>query len=125
MDFDIHAVTQAVTDTLISRMASLGMTDAEYEENAGILHDFNKIAADMLAGEAGLEMPGSTESIPLDEHLITQALNLFSEGICFAMVKCLEMGITGDTKKTILQNMALEVYNQAKQVVACTYGQEH
>lgn len=122
---DVPTLVRIITDEKVGRMASLDMSDREFDENAGILYDFNYIAANMLKDEPGLEMPGAPQPIPADEELIKTILRLFSEGVCFAMGKCLEMGITGEPKKTILQNMALEVYNQAKQIIACTYGQEH
>lgn len=122
---DIQALAASITEEMEGRLASLHIPDQAYEEAVEIIRDFNKIAASMLQEEPGLEMPGAPEPIPLDDKLATQTLNLFSEGVSFAILKCVEMGITGDTKKTILQNMALEVYNQAKQIMACTYGQEH
>jgi hypothetical protein len=121
---DLQALVRTVTDRFVDRMASQDMPDADFEENAEILFNFNNIAVTLLKDEPGLEMPGSTQTIPIDEALTNSILDIFSEGICFAMAKCAEMGIIGDPKKNILQDMALEVYNQAKQVIACTYGQE-
>jgi hypothetical protein len=125
VDIDVPVLVRQITDEKVGRMASLDMSDREFDENAGILYDFNYIAANMLKEEPGIDMPGAPQPIPTDEAVIRTILSLFSEGVCFAMGKCLEMGITGEPKKTILQNMALEVYNQAKQIIACTYGQEH
>lgn len=125
VDIDVPVLVRQITDEKVGRMASLDMSDREFDENAGILYDFNYIAANMLKDEPGIDMPGAPQPIPTDEAVIRTILSLFSEGVCFAMGKCLEMGITGEPKKTILQNMALEVYNQAKQIIACTYGQEH
>lgn len=121
----IQALVRTATDEKVGQMASLEMPDMEFEENAGILYDFNHIAANMLKDEPAIEVPGAPQPIPVDEQVIMAILRLFSEGIYFAMGKCVEMGLTGEPKKIILQNMALEVYNQCRQIIACTYGQEH
>jgi len=124
-DVDIQAIAKQVTDRFIDRMASQEMPDADFDENASILFNFNNIAVTLLKDEPGLEMPGATQVIPIDEGLTEAIISMFAEGICHAMIRCAEMGLTGDPKKSILQDMALEVYNQAKQIVACTYGQEN
>jgi hypothetical protein len=124
-EFDIQAIAKMVTDRFVDRMASQDMADVDFDENAGILFNFNNIAISLLKEEPGLEMPGVTQIIPIDESLTEAILTMFSEGIYHAMVRCAEMGLTADPKKVILQDMALEVYNQAKQIVACTYGQEN
>jgi hypothetical protein len=124
-EVDIQAIAKQVTDRFIDRMASQEMPDADFDENASILFNFNNIAVTLLKDEPGLEMPGATQVIPIDEGLTEAIISMFAEGICHAMIRCAEMGLTGDPKKSILQDMALEVYNQAKQIVACTYGQEN
>jgi len=124
-DVDIQAIAKQVTDRFIDRMASQEMPDADFDENANILFNFNNIAVNLLKDEPGLEMPGSNQVFPIDDALTDAIISMFAEGICHAMIRCAEMGLTGDPKKSILQDMALEVYNQAKQIIACTYGQEN
>lgn len=139
MEFDPLQIANEIAESMIPRFATLGMTPEENQEDSGILREFCKIAAGMLRDEPVIEMPGVAQRIELDQATFTQALTLFIEGIYLAMIKCLEMNISGDTlisnpqdpnmqikaKNYLLENLALDVFNQAKQVVATTYGQEH
>ncbi len=118
-------IVQSISEAVSDRFADAGLTPELYQENAEIVHNFNNIAAQLLNDQEFLEMPGSPEPISMDEALATQAVSLFAEGIYFAIAKLYEFGIEGEIKSTILQAMALEVYNQSLQVVACTYGQEN
>jgi hypothetical protein len=122
----IQAFIEHLSNQMIARLDGLQhLSEEDYEEDRQIIIEFNKIAAGMLQQEPGLEMPGAPQPFPIDENMMAQALSLFAEGIYFSLEKCAEIGIVGDLKKGLLQNLAMEVYGQAKQVVAATYGQEH
>lgn len=127
MSFDPYALGQDIATEMIEKLGGLNLPPEDLDENAAILREFNQIAAQMLT-EQGIQIPaadGSASNIPLDERITHQAMILFSEGLYFAMIKCAEMGITGDVKKHLLQNLAMNVYEQSTQIVASTYGQEH
>jgi hypothetical protein len=124
-NFDIQGLAQMITEQMLGRLGAVGLPDEIFQENASIINDFNNIAANMLRDEPGLELPGSPAPIAWDERLSHQGIQLFTEGICYALLKCQEMGIAGEVKKIIMQNLALEVLNQSKQIVGCTYGQEN
>lgn len=122
---DLQTALEQVTSQMIARLDVTVLAPEEYEEDCNILAEFNRIAAGMLHQEPGIEMPGAPQPIPMDENMVAQALTLFCEGIFYTISKCTEMGITGDLKKQLLQTVAMEVYNQSKQIVAATFGQEH
>jgi len=123
LDFD--SLTQHTAQSMIARLDSLGLSQEEYESNCNILGSFTQIAVQQLASEPGLEGPDPNNPIPLDDRMIVQGLTLFCEGLYDALVKCAHMGITGSLKQQMIENLAMFVYDQAKQVVAATYGQEH
>lgn len=125
VDMDIQTALEQVTSQMIARLDPSVREPEEYQEDCNILAEFNKIAAGMLVQEPGIEMPGARQPIPMDEKMVIQALMLFCEGIFYTIEKCFEMGITGDLKKNLLQTVAMEIYNQSKQIVAATFGQEH
>jgi hypothetical protein len=125
-NLNLQETIEQLSSQMIERLDGLQhLSEQEYEEDRQIIIEFNKIAAGMLQQEPGIDMPNSPQPIPMDGKMVLQALSLFSEGIYFALSKCAETGIVGDLKKSLLQNLAMEVYNQSKQVVAATYGQEH
>lgn len=124
--FNVDAVLEQANQLAAARLQSLGLNEEEYQECGGFVASFNDIAArQMLAQEPGIELQGSSEPIPLDDQTAMQALGLFSEGLIYSLMRCREYGVNGDPKTQILQQVALHIYEQAKQVVAATHGQEH
>lgn len=123
-ELDMQNIVDQVSNQMIARLDPSWLTPDEYQENCTIVVEFNRIAANMLQGEQAIEVPGS-DPIPMDEVLLNQALLLFAEGIYYAVIKCAEIGLVGDLKRNLMQNLAMEIYNQARQVVIATFGQEH
>jgi len=142
-DFDAKALGQQLAEQFTARLDGLNISAEDYQDNATMLRDFNGIAAKMLSEDPGIETPSPTGEIalvPLDEKMIRQGLTLFSEGVYLALIKCMEMGITGEIivpvptnedpnatgklKLILMQNLAMNVYEQAKQLIVVTYGQE-
>jgi hypothetical protein len=124
-NIDIQAFSQHLLAHFSNELAGSGLPPEEIQDNIGIIEQFNNIAVGLLREEAGIELPGATQVIPWDEKTAVQGLTLFAEGIYLGMIKCYQQGIPNDIKKKLLQEFAMDVYNQAKQVVASTYGQEH
>lgn len=124
-DIDLISFAQQLSDLMEQRLVAAGLPQEEVLDNTDVLRRFTQVVVGELQNEPGIEMPGATHAIPWDEKTATQGMTLFTEGIYMAMVKCYALGIPSPIKRELLQEFALEVYNQAKQVVASTYGQEH
>ncbi|MEM0950746.1 MAG: hypothetical protein AAGI66_01220 [Cyanobacteria bacterium P01_H01_bin.74] len=101
------------------------LTEAQVADCQKFLLDFTRIACSMYVNESGIALPNSDQTIPLTEAMITQGLGLFAEGVYFSVRKCQDLNIQGDLQGQIMQGLAMEVYNQSKQVVSATYGQEN
>lgn len=124
-NLDFNSIAEQTAEMMIARLDSLGLSPEEYHSDSGVLRQFASIAVNQLMGEPGLPGPDPANSIPLDERMIMQGLTLFCEGLYDALVKCAQMGIVGQLKQEMIQNLAMHVYDQAKQLMAATYGQEH
>lgn len=122
--WNAEATIEQLSQSAYTRLDTHGFSPDALEENMHIVGQFSQIAANMITQEGIIEVAGSTKPIQHDPNTASQAMELFSEGIVHALIKCDELGIEGEPKSTILQNMAMEVYNQAKQVVGMTYGQD-
>lgn len=122
---DFQSFLQELNRHFAERLAGSGLPSDEVQENIEILAQFSNIALGEILKEPGISLPGTEQLIPWDEKTSTQGLTLFAEGIYMGMMKCFQLRIPSDVKKRLLQEFALDVYTQAKQVVASTYGQEH
>ncbi len=124
--FNPEKVAQLIAQGMQERMADGGeMSPEDINENTGYLQEFAKIAGGIIQGEPNIEIPGTNQAIPFDESSATKAMHLFSEGIYHALIKCHDLGITGQLKVEFLQPLAMEVFNQTKQIIATIHGQEH
>lgn len=123
-DLPLEDIAAELTDSAHERFEQLGFTDPDLGDCFAVVEQFNQIAANMLQEEEGIQAPGNRKAIAYDEQTARQLLTLFNEGIVHALIKCDEMGVPAETRLVVMQQAALEIYNQAKQVVASTYGQE-
>ena len=124
-EMDLNNLIEQTRQSLLVRLETLGLSPDEYEHDSRVLSEFTEIAAGQLTQEPGLEGPDPEQPIPLDANMVAQGLTLFCEGLYFALAKFASMGIGGTIKQEMIQNLALHIYEQAKQLVAATYGQEH
>jgi hypothetical protein len=124
-DLDLNSLIEQIAQGMIARLDSLGLSPEEYQSDSNVLIQFAGIAAGQLSQEPGLEGPDPNQPIPLDDNMLVQGLTLFCEGLYDALAKCAHMGIGGTIKQEMIQSLALHIYDQAKQLVAATYGQEH
>ena len=124
-NLDMNTLPQQIAQTMIDRLADLGLSPEEYQGDCSILMQFADIAASQLAQEPGIEGIDPNQPIPLDDNMMVQGLTLFCEGLYYGLYKFAKMGIGGQLKQEMLQELALSIYEQSKQIVAATYGQEH
>ncbi len=124
-EMDLNSLIEQTRQSLLARLDILGLIPEEYEHDSRVLSEFTEIAAGQLIQEPGLEGPDPNQPIPLDADMVAQGLTLFCEGLYDALAKFASMGIGGSIKQEMIQNLALHIYEQAKQLVAATYGQEH
>ncbi len=98
------------------------------DEIARLMHFLGKmaeVASQLILSEKAITVPNTEQSVPFDKVTAHQTMQLFCEGLYYSQVKCWEMGIPADLEAQFLQNVAQWVYDNAKQVVLSTYGQEH
>jgi len=124
-EMDLNNLIEQTAQMMIERLDDLGLNPEEQYNDSNVIRQFAGIAASQLTSEGGLEGPDPNHPIPLDDRMLTQGLILFCEGLYNGLAKCAHMGITGQIKQEMIQKVAMHIYEQAKQVVAATYGQEH
>lgn len=137
----LQQIAQEKVAQLNERLIADGFEGAELQSNQTVVVQFIPVALNLMAQHGGISMPGAEDQlIEFDENTGEQLITLFSEGVYYAIKKCFDMKLTVEltvnvnteqgpaevpVKDMILQNLALDLYNQATQIVASTYGQEN
>lgn len=124
-NFDKQAILEQVNQLTFSRLQSLGIHETELNGLAEFIFSYNEIAVNLLGDEPGIQLPDATDVIPINEQNALQTSTLFAEGIIFTLLRIQEYKIPGELVNPLAQQVAMPVYEQAKQIVAATHGQEH
>ncbi|MGE0201439.1 MAG: hypothetical protein AB7P76_10780 [Candidatus Melainabacteria bacterium] len=124
-ELNLDNLIQTQCESMENRFIDLGQSETLIQENMRFVREFAKIAAGLIAQQGGIEIPGAKAPIPFTEETATQALLLFTEGVYAALIKCEEHEVEAELKTNLMQALAMEVYSNALQVVASTFGQEN
>ena len=125
-EFDPKQVVPEVHAGFTKRLAQ--RPDLPPDEVAKMLDFLGRmagVACNLIFQERAIQVPNSEQTVPFDGVSARRTLDLFCEGLYFAMFKCYEMRIEEAEKGQFLQSVAQYVYDNAKQIVLSTYGQEH
>ena len=123
-ELNVEQQSHEIIRGMYERMIGLGWPEEEVQAKANILFEFAKIAGNLMLGEPGIQIPGSDTVIPYDLSMAHQAMELFAEGIYQAVAKARELQLDDATQTQMLQTLAMDVFGQAKQIVASTMGQD-
>lgn len=124
-NFDKDAILEQVNQLTFARLQSIGINETDINGLAEFIFSYNKIAIDLLYDLPGIQLPDTSDLIPLNEQNALQACTLFAEGIIFTLLRIQEYQIAGELINHLTQQVAMPVFEQAKQIVAATHGQEH
>lgn len=124
-NFDGQAILEQANQLAHARLQSFGLSQEELENYAGFVASLNEVAVGELLKEPGIQLPDATEMIPLDDRTATQTASLFCEGVIFTIFRCGEYKVPGELIGNLTQQVAMHIYDQSKQIVAATHGQEH
>jgi hypothetical protein len=122
--FNPELMAQQMAEAFYNRLLQAGLTDVEAQSGAITAQQFAQIAGQLLSQEPNYTLPGTETAVTFDDRMATQSIELFLEGLYHACLKCWEYGISGEIKNTLLQQLAMNLFEQGKQVVATTVGQE-
>lgn len=124
-NFNGQTILEQANQLAHSRLQSFGLSDEELQEYLGFVASLNEVAVGELLKEPGIQLPDATEMIPLDDRTAMQAASLFCEGLIFTIFRCGEYRIPPELISPLTQQVAMHIYDQSKQIVAATHGQEH
>jgi hypothetical protein len=121
-DFNAEQVAHELVTSLYQRMLDEGLNADDAQGNANLLFELTKICGSLVQQDGANEFEGNT--LPFDDSTARQAMDLFAEALFACVLRCIRAGLPEEFKIQFVQNLAQDVYGQAKQVVASTYGQE-
>ncbi|WP_373532237.1 hypothetical protein [Vampirovibrio sp.] len=124
-NFNEEAILEQANQLVYSRLQNYGLTPEEVEGYAQFVASFNSVAISELAKEPGIQLQEDADPIPLDDATASQTVSLFGEGVLYSILRCREHNIGNELAEQLTQQVAMHIYEQAKQVVAATHGQEH
>lgn len=123
-NFNEQAILEQANQLVFLRAQSYDLSEDEATGYAQFVASFNQVAITELAKETGIILQEGAEPIAIDDEKALQALTLFGEGILYCILRCRDYNLPGELAEQFTQQVALHVYEQAKQVVAATHGQE-
>jgi hypothetical protein len=128
-ELNIDQAAQDITGAIYTRLgeqaATWNLTEDEVASFSQLVFEMIKIAASMMLEEPGIQTQDGQSTLPWELPMAIQGLRLFAEGILQGQLKSKQMGLPPDLAGHLVQTMALDLYNQCKQVVVSTYGQEN
>jgi hypothetical protein len=124
-NFNQEAILEQANQLVYSRLQNYDLTPEEIEGYTQFVGSFNSVAITELSKEKGIQHQEGVEPIPLDDATASQTVLLFGEGVLYCILRCRENAIPSELAEQLTQQVAMHIYEQAKQVVAATHGQEH
>jgi hypothetical protein len=124
-NFNEQAILEQANQLVFLRAQSYDLSQEEATGYAQFVASFNQVAVSELAKETGILLQEGADPIAIDDEKALQALSLFGEGVLYCILRCRDYNLPGELSEQFTQQVALHVYEQAKQVVAATHGQEH
>jgi hypothetical protein len=127
--FDPQDVAQSVTGDFYQRMVDNAtawvLTDDLIQTMANLLFEMAKISGGLFLDDPTLATAGEgSPTFDINDAMALQGVKLFGEGVFHAQLKAHAMGLPVDVGTQLVQSLAQDLFQQAKQVMASTYGQE-
>lgn len=121
--FNPDQVTEAVIANFTPRMKSAVMTSDVAAQTRQFMAEYGRIACRLLIQEPGYAPAGTGEWIPFDVPLAQKTVELFAHGIFHTSLKCENLGIFDEMKRILMEAVALDIFQQAKNIVVATMNQ--
>ncbi len=121
---DFQAIVHQHVTTLLPGWKNYGMTEEQMQECASQLFNMGLIASQQVQQEGGIQPQGTDQKLPYTPPMAERVIGLFIQGMNAAIVKSHEERYPSAEKWQFMQNVAYHVFEQAKQAVIATLGQE-
>lgn len=122
---DFQAIVHQYVSELVASWQAAEFGETEIQEAGSQFFQYGGICANQLIQEKGLTPQGATQMIAYTQPMAERILSFFLYGLNTGLLKAHEMKLPRNETWMLLQQVALHVFEQAKQAVIATLGQEH
>ncbi len=122
---DFQSIVHQQTTHLLEQWKQDGFTPEEGQESAAQFFNMGMIAAQQIQQEGAIQPQDTNQSIPYTEDMAQRVIKYFLLGLNAGLLKASENRIPSQEKWQLLQNVAYHVFEQSKQAVVMTLGQEN
>lgn len=124
-DVDFQSLVHQHVTQLIEGWKAQGFSDEEIQECASQCFNMGLIASQQVQQEGGIQPQGTEHTLPYTPEMAQRVVVYFLHGLNVGVVKAHEQRLPSQEKWQLLQNVAYHVFEQSKQAVVATYGQEN
>jgi hypothetical protein len=125
VNLDPNTMVQHFTADTQAILEQAGMPTAQAQALVVIVQQFVSIATQQINQQPFFQASANDVAIPFDEAMCARCIELFAFGVQHAAKRTYHQQLNTELASAMLQNLAQDVFLQAKQVVASTIGQEN
>jgi len=124
-EFQPAEIIEDLRQDMEGRMMARNFPPEDVAAMGDFLARMAEVASQLIFQEGEIQIPNTDQRVPYNAQTSRQTMWLFCEGMYYGLIKTWEMGTPDELKAQFLQNVAQYVFENAKQVVVSTYGQEN
>jgi hypothetical protein len=121
---DFQALIHQEITLLMTTWQQAGMVQDAIQDSASNLFNMGMIAVDQMQKEGGITPEGSSQAIPYTAEIAQRSIRFFLNGLNTAILNAHEKEIPQPEAWQLLQQVAFHVFEQSKQAIVATIGQE-
>lgn len=125
MAFDPEQLIAELCNDYELRFREEDLAEEDIPVMVNFLARMGNVSVQLVSQEQDIKLPNTEHVIPFDDSTKARTIKMFMEGLAYALLKTAEMNVPDDARGEILQNVAQYVYENSKQVILSTFGQEH
>ncbi|MCA9841430.1 MAG: hypothetical protein KC475_04860 [Cyanobacteria bacterium HKST-UBA03] len=122
---DFQALVQQEVSQFVEGWQASGFTQEDIQEHFAKLFEMGGVCCQLIVQEGGIQPEGAQQVLPYNEAMATRLVHLFLIGMNQAIMKAYEQKLPSNEKWNLLQKSAIHVYEQGKQAIVATLGQEN
>lgn len=123
-EFNPDAFIDSLCQNYELRFREADVPDDNIESMVRFLGRMAHVSVQLTQQEKEIKIPNTNHVVPFDGPTSARTVELFCEGMGEALIRTSQLGIPDEPREQILQNVAQYVYENAKQVVLSTFGQD-
>lgn len=122
---DFPALVQQEVNQLVGGWYEAGLTEEDIQECYAKMFEMGGVASQLIVQEGGIQPEGAPRAIPYSPEMAQRLVHYFLKGMDSAVIKSYQQQLPSVEKWEFLQKSALHVFEQSKQAIIATLGQEH